>query len=224
MRLAGQLMIGQCQRGIHASRDCELALISRDKKFQLQTLSACSLSAFSLLPLVSGTSSPAFPHSRCKMSLLSQPLAAEAGVLAMKEMDTELVYLLEAAKVPGDIIAMIGSLGYTEMETFAHMESEAKEVRRVLKEDVGLDPAKGPQHRSMSAKLLACWEAAGKRSQRRTKRMQPSVSATSLGTSRKPAIWSWCRPMPILTVNSRTESVRRPPTWSGGSSRWRTAS
>ena len=125
------------------------------------------------------------------MSLLAAPLPAEEEALAMKEMDTELVYLLEAAKIPSYIIAKIGHLGYTEVETFAHMESEAKEVWRLLKDDVGLDPAGGP---STAACLRRSWhvgkppESAHSAEQRRRR---PSGSGICPAISPRLDIWSW---------------------------------
>ena len=82
---------------------------------------------------------------------------------AIASMDSELVFLLESSKVPTDIIAKFGALGYGDMDTFAHMEIDAKEVREMIKSDVTLDPTQGPQHRAMVARLLAVWESAVKR-------------------------------------------------------------
>ena len=98
------------------------------------------------------------------MSLLDNPLAPAAEAEAISKMGSELVLLLESAKVPTDVIAKLGELGYSDMDTFSHMECDPKGVRTLLKEDVGLDPAKSTQHRSMTARVLAAWDSAQKRS------------------------------------------------------------
>ena len=98
------------------------------------------------------------------MSLLSAPVADNQVKDALSTMGSELTYLLEAANIPEDIIAKIGSIGYTDIDTFAHMESDAKAVRIVLKDDISLDPAVSPAHRAMTARLVAAWETAGRRS------------------------------------------------------------
>ena len=82
------------------------------------------------------------------MSLLAHPLADDAAEQAIGTMSSELVYLLESAQVPRDIIAKLGELGYTDMDTFSHMEVNPRGVRTILKDDVGLDPAGGAGHRS----------------------------------------------------------------------------
>ena len=103
------------------------------------------------------------------MSLLTvdQALNAVEASAALSAIDAELRFLLESSKIPMDIIAKIAHLGYTDVETFSHMESDPKALRKVFKEDVGLDPAGGPQHRAMVARLLSCWETAGKRGVKR---------------------------------------------------------
>ena len=98
------------------------------------------------------------------MSLLSAPLAAPEAAAALRTMGAELIFLLESANIPQDIIAKFCELGYTDVDTFANMEVDAKEVRKMLKDDVGLDPAGGPQHRSMTARLVSAWSSAGTRS------------------------------------------------------------
>ena len=98
------------------------------------------------------------------MSLLAAPLAAADAAEAIRKMGAELVFLLESAGIPQDIIAKFGDLGYSDVDTFANMEVDAKEVRKMLKDDVGLDPAGGPQHRSMTARLVSAWSSAGTRS------------------------------------------------------------
>ena len=97
------------------------------------------------------------------MSMLGSPVASEEAAAAIKAMDSELVFLLESSKVPKDIIAKFGTLGYTDVETFAHMEVDAPSVRDMIKSDITLDPSSGPDRRAMMARLLAVWEAAGKR-------------------------------------------------------------
>ena len=97
------------------------------------------------------------------MSLLGSPIPVDQVSDAMAAMDSELIYLLESSKVPTEIIAKFGSLGYTDIETFAHMEVSGAAVREMIKSDISLDPAAGPDRRAMVARLLAVWDAAGKR-------------------------------------------------------------
>ena len=97
------------------------------------------------------------------MPLLSAPVEEAAVADAIASMNSELVYLLESSQVPPEIIAKFGVIGYSDVETFAHMEVNATAVREMIKSDITLDPAGGPQHRAMMARLLAVWEAAGKR-------------------------------------------------------------
>ena len=81
----------------------------------------------------------------------------------MAGMNAELIFLLESSKVPSEIIAKFGQLGYNDLDTFAHMEIGPKEVRDMIKTDITLDPAGGPQHRAIVARLLAVWEASKQR-------------------------------------------------------------
>ena len=97
------------------------------------------------------------------MSLLTHPLAGDAVERAIGTMSSELVFLLESTQVPRDIIAKLGELGYTDMDTFSNMEVNPKEVRTVLKDDVGLDPAGGAGHRAMTARIIGAWASAGHR-------------------------------------------------------------
>ena len=56
------------------------------------------------------------------MSMLAHPLAGDAVERAIGTMSSELVFLLESTQVPRDIIAKLGELGYTDMDTFSNME------------------------------------------------------------------------------------------------------
>ena len=96
-------------------------------------------------------------------SLLTTPVEAGVVSAAIANMDSELVFLFESNKVPADIVAKFGVLGYTDMETFAHMEDSPAQVREIIKSDITLNPGGSPAHRSMMARLLAVWTAAGKR-------------------------------------------------------------
>ena len=98
------------------------------------------------------------------MSLLAQVMAPDVVETNIMKMGSELVFLLESSQIPRDIIAKFGEIGYTDMDTFSHMDVDTRGVRTLLKDDVGLDPAGGTQHKSMTARILAAWDAAGKRS------------------------------------------------------------
>ena len=97
------------------------------------------------------------------MSLLSTPVEEGLISAAVANMESELVFLFENARVPVDIIAKFGVLGYEDVETCAHMEVNATQVREVIKTDITLDPSAGPDRRAMMARLLAVWDAASKR-------------------------------------------------------------
>ena len=64
---------------------------------------------------------------------------------------------------------MISSLGYTEVGVFAKVEDTAAAFRKTIVDDVKLNPAAGPVHRATMARLVAAWEAAQKRVERRQK-------------------------------------------------------
>ena len=89
------------------------------------------------------------------MALIASPLSTTDAEQAIGAMGSELVYLLESMKISREIIAKLGELGYTDMDTFSHMEADAKGVRALLKDDVGLDPAMDLGHRSMTARFLS---------------------------------------------------------------------
>ena len=96
-------------------------------------------------------------------SLLVAPLAEPEEATALKMMDPELHYLLEARKIDSDIIAMISYNGLEDMITFHKWDDSADKVRAAIIKDLKLDPDTSPKHRAMVARIVAAWEAAGKR-------------------------------------------------------------
>ena len=103
-------------------------------------------------------------------SLLNVPLTAELEAQAMKQIDVGLAFILDQGKVDRDVQAKISSLGYSDLGVFAEIGSDAEGVRRVLKDDVGLDPEKGAGHRAMTARIVSCWRSAQTRAELQQKR------------------------------------------------------
>ena len=103
------------------------------------------------------------------MSLLNEDfrLTEEAQDDALKGMETDLSSLLVDIQIPRDIQARIALLGYGGVRVFSRVEDTAEKVRDFVKTDLGVDPSKSPQHRSMAARLVTAWEAARKRVEHR---------------------------------------------------------
>ena len=100
-------------------------------------------------------------------SLLENPLGDDDQAQAMSQLDVELGFLFDGVRIPADIQAKIVSLGYSDMQVFAKIEDSAERVREVIRTDIGLLAATSPAHRAMTARVIAAWEAANKRTSRR---------------------------------------------------------
>ena len=96
-------------------------------------------------------------------SLLTAPLGAAEEADALKQMDPELHYLIEARKIDLDIIAMISHNGLEDLVTFHKWDDSPEKVREAIIKDLKLDPDASPKHRAMVARIVAAWEATGKR-------------------------------------------------------------
>ena len=104
------------------------------------------------------------------VSLLSAALGAAEEEQALKDLDTGLAFLFDQQKIPKDIQAMVSSLGYSDAGVFAELGSDVDAVRKIFKDDVGLDPDKGAKERAMTARLVATWRSAQTRSELQLKR------------------------------------------------------
>ena len=100
-------------------------------------------------------------------SLLVEPLTPDFIADTLKEADAELTLLFEKAKLPLEIQARFISLGFTETDTFSKMASSEEMMRAIVDDELGLRLDLGLKKRSIEAKVLSAWEAAGKRSNMR---------------------------------------------------------
>ena len=101
--------------------------------------------------------------------LLPDGMSSDDIATAVKLLDVDLAFLFNHMKIPLEVQAAVANLGYTEVTVFAKMEDTAAAFRKTAQDDVRLDPAQGPRHRSTMARLVATWEAAQQRVQRRQK-------------------------------------------------------
>ena len=73
----------------------------------------------------------------------------------------------EQNHVPLELRARLVRLGFKSANAFALVEDSAPEVRKFIKEDVGLRIEGNPEYRSAVASIIAAWESANKRGEKR---------------------------------------------------------
>ena len=103
------------------------------------------------------------------MSLLRTPVAPASVDAEKAKLSSELLYLMESNGIPSEVAAKFGELGYTDVQTFAHLEEEATPFKEALKTDLTLHASDGPQHRALTAKIVATWTSARHHSDREQK-------------------------------------------------------
>ena len=101
------------------------------------------------------------------MALLDPVLPENEVGVAIKEMQSDLTYLLDDQGVPRDIQAALSMAGIKDVGTFAKIEDTPARFRDFMKDDIKLDISQSPRHRAMMAKMVLAWEAAGKRLDKR---------------------------------------------------------
>ncbi len=93
-------------------------------------------------------------------------LTPEQAEDAYKSMDGDLLYLLENIGVSKQIISVLGHLRVRRLATFACIESTDEGFRKMVRDDLGLDPADGMETRVNVAMLVESWNAARDRIKR----------------------------------------------------------
>ncbi len=83
----------------------------------------------------------------------------------VKALDNEWLAVLEEKRVANDVRGVLGHLGVTRMATYANIESNEEGLRKMLKQDLGLDPEEGIKTRISIAALVETWKAVRQRAQ-----------------------------------------------------------
>ena len=100
-------------------------------------------------------------------SLLKTPLTEAEITAALGNADAELVFLFDESGIPRDVQAKVVDMGYTDATVFAKLEDDPSEARKIFKNDLDLDDARRGPYNAMVARLMAVWEAANKRGEKR---------------------------------------------------------
>ena len=100
-------------------------------------------------------------------SLLSSLLNADALDAALKEVDNEMAFLFETHKVPKEVLGLISSIGFTDLDVWSKFGENQEQVRAGIVKYVGINPEAGPAQRALVARLINCWETASVRSKKK---------------------------------------------------------
>jgi hypothetical protein len=119
-------------------------------------------------------------------------LTASQRAAAMSEADSDLKWVWADSGVPDDIQAALAHTGYTRLRVFAGLGENRPEVKKALKEDIGLDAEEGLQPRQQVAVVLASWDATREfiakdneqRAEARASRVPRPVNASELTAMR----------------------------------------
>ncbi len=84
----------------------------------------------------------------------------DAGLAALSP---EVTYLLEEKRVEEPLRAILGHLQIVDVEILSAIATDEPSFRKMLKEDVGLDPEEGIESRIKAAHLVNAWRAAKER-------------------------------------------------------------
>ena len=79
------------------------------------------------------------------------------------EMNAALIYLLEEKQVAAETIAKLKELGINTVSRLCLWVDDRKELRQVLKDDLGLDPALDRKFRIEQIAMVDAWESAKSR-------------------------------------------------------------
>ena len=113
-------------------------------------------------------------------------LTEQESVQGMSNLDSELSFLLETRPkgcLPREVRALIEHLGIVSLDQFKTIGKDAEDVRTVVHNDFGLDPAEGMTARLLTAKIVTAWEAAHERVTTRTQ-----VEAQARAEGRTPEV------------------------------------
>ena len=75
------------------------------------------------------------------------------------EMNPSLTYLFEEKGVDAETIEKLKTMGINTLGRFSLWADDRKELRKVLKEDLGMDPDVDKKHRVGQIAVVDAWEA-----------------------------------------------------------------
>ncbi len=101
----------------------------------------------------------------CYLAMPLIAITAEESQAGLASLEPEFLALLETKQAPLEVRALLGHLGVTRLSTFAHLEASEEAVRRMLTNDLGLDPADGMKTRISMAAMVEVWKTARQRVQ-----------------------------------------------------------
>ena len=93
-------------------------------------------------------------------SVFQMPMAENVIDEQLKEASSEMLYLWNHHKVTREVQAKLTALGFGDAEVFSKIADTAADVREVVHEELGLRNDLGIAGRSITARVLAAWEAA----------------------------------------------------------------
>ena len=122
-----------------------------------------------------------------RVTFVTNPCAPDAEAGLQKQLDSELLSILEEEELPGDVIAKIASLKYKTVAKFPKAPDEDNDIamRKFIKEDIELDGAASSDHRSHVSGLLSAWGTCKLRGSKR-KEFDASERAANKGVRQIP--------------------------------------
>ena len=94
-------------------------------------------------------------------------ISLEAQAEARKKVNAELSVLWQQFHIPADVQARLSIMGYRNAETWSHIDETATEVRKFVKNELGLQVEGNDGYRALISSLVGCWEGAQMRGQKR---------------------------------------------------------
>ena len=82
---------------------------------------------------------------------------------AIKSLSADLRGIFAECDVPVVVQALIAETGLVKVRYFARVAEDIKEMREIIKTDIGVDPATGIEARLVRTQILAAWDLANKR-------------------------------------------------------------
>ncbi len=95
-------------------------------------------------------------------------ITEEEQANGLKALSAELRYLFEEKSVDKEVMALLGHFGIVDGETFAAIASDETSLRKMLKDDLGLDAEGGIAVRVRASKVINSWRASRERIKRQT--------------------------------------------------------
>ena len=117
---------------------------------------------------------------------MAMALTEAQKAAAFQSASPELRFLLDRDTIPEDIQANLFHAGVTTLRQLAAIASDPEDVKKMMKDDLGIDPTGGLQNRVLVSKIVVAWESARARSTKHAEaeaeaelRQEPKVLRTT---------------------------------------------